>query len=367
MASTKQESKEKSNDASHAKAPTPMYKQTNGSFFICPKNGMRVANINGYLYPPFITSRGVNWLRNNWTTDSADIIVTTYPKTGTMWALNIVIEMIKQSFPHQTIYDTIKQAEWIEVVASKKGLDRFEQLSIQHDLTNCPYRIWQTHAFYSYFPCKILNKNTKIIYVTRCPKDVLVSAFHFFRKEPNIRFQGDFDTFFDWFCAGLTPNGNYFDHVMEWYRVRENASKYGVSILWLYYEDMKQDLVKQIKRIAQFIGCHDLLNDEQYQLIADHSSFDAMKNASKSDSVHLGPSFFRKGKTKDWKNYMSAQQVERINTCIATRFHGTDIKYLCQLNDVSDVNISNEVETNVVGNDAIQIIDQLLVLLSHKP
>eukprot|EP01084_Bolivina_argentea_P181405 313306_1 len=171
--------------------PAPIINASSDAFWVSDTYGMKICNINGYLYPPFITSKGVNWLRNNWNTDEHDIIITTYPKTGTMWTLNIVIEMIKQAYPLQTVYKTIKQGEWIENVASNKGIDTFNKILSKYDAITCPYRIWQTHSFYSHFPCKTLHKNTKIIYVTRNPKDVIVSSFHFFRKEQNISFKGD--------------------------------------------------------------------------------------------------------------------------------------------------------------------------------
>merc|ERR1712228_40347 len=294
-------------------------------------------------------------LTNNWNTDDKDVIMGTYPKTGTMWTINILIEMIKQSYPLQTVYKTIKQAEWIENVASNKGIDYFNKLLLNDN--KCPLRIWQTHAFYTQFPCKSLNKNTKIIYVTRNPKDVIVSSFHFFSKEPNIAYKGNFETFFDWFCDGITPNGNYFDHVMEWYRVQMNAKKNGQSILILYYEDMKENLFGEIKKIAEFIGCAKHLNDEKYKIIEQNSSFKAMKNASKSKDVHLSPSFFRKGTTSDWKNYLNQQQSQRIDRLIRTRFYGTNIKYFNE--QICD---SNAAHTDNV-NSTLQIIDSLLSMI----
>ena len=352
MTETKKEEKEE--------PPAPVRAASADAFYICDKFGMKASNINGYLYPPFVTSKGVKWLRDNFITDIHDIIITTFPKTGTMWTLNIVIEMIKEAYPLQTIYKTIKQGEWIENLASNKGIEYFKQfteISTKYDAEKCPKRVWQTHAFHSQFPCKKLNKNTKIIYVTRSPKDVIVSSFHFFSKEPNIAYKGDFETFFECFCDGITVNGNYFDHVMEWYRVKQNAKNLGINILFLYYEDMKEDLLREIKKIAKFLECDQLLNDSKYKIIENASTFHAMKTASKSDDVHLSPAFFRKGISKDWKNYMTSKQSQRIDRLIRTRFYGTDIKYYQQLL------LANN-NTNV--NKSIEIIDNLISLISSK-
>ena len=62
-------------------------------------------------------------------------------------------------------------------------------------------------------------------------------------------------------------------------------------------------------------------------------SFNYMKTESKSDKIHLNPSFFRKGKINDWKNYLTLRQSNIINNIIYTKLYDTNIKYWCQINE----------------------------------
>ena len=62
---------------------------------------MRAANIQGYLYPPFVGGETVNWLQNNWETAENDVIVVGFPRSGTTWVLNIILEIIQHADPLQ--------------------------------------------------------------------------------------------------------------------------------------------------------------------------------------------------------------------------------------------------------------------------
>ncbi len=61
----------------------------------------------------------------------------------------------------------------------------------------------------THFPIKLLPQNTKevgakIVYVARNPKDVAVSCYYLYKTHPFLRFNGDFESFVDYFINGLS-------------------------------------------------------------------------------------------------------------------------------------------------------------------
>lgn len=63
--------------------------------------------------------------------------------------------------------------------------------------------------FKTHFPIKLLPRNAiatgaKIIYVARNPKDVAVSCYYLHKMDPFLRFNGDFESFVEYFMNGLS-------------------------------------------------------------------------------------------------------------------------------------------------------------------
>ena len=318
----------------------PVRKQSDDAFEILPNHGMIVTNIYNQFFPSFITKDAIDYLRNNFSTRSNDIIVATYPKSGTMWTLNIVTQLMKHLYPNmnknKVQFETISQAKWIELLASEEGINSFEKYINDTNLNRSKYCIWKTHSYFKTFPAKSINKNTKFIYVARNPKDCCVSAFHFHSKEPNTRYKGNFDQFFHMFISGAILFGSYFDHVNEWYNAYVNQKSLNIQILWIYFEDLVNDLESQIIKISKFINNgnnynsddpSDMLNKDNIRDVYDKCQFNFMKNESKTAKIHLSPMFFRKGKIGDWKNYMTKEQSDIIDNIIYAKFYQTDIRY----------------------------------------
>ena len=314
-------------------APTPVRKPSHDAFEIVPNHGMLVTKIYGQFFPPFITKEAIDYLRGNFSTRNNDVIVATYPKTGTMWTLNIVTQLMKHVYPNMNQnkieFNTITQAKWIESLVSQEGINSFSKYINDTNSNNSKYCIWQTHSYYKTFPVKSINKNTKLIYVTRNPKDCCVSAFHFYQKEPNIGYKGDFNQFFKMFISGAIIFGSYFDHVNDWYNAYINQKSLNIQILWIYFQDLIIDLESQIIKISDFINDDDrkVLSKDNIQDVYEKCQFNWMKNESKSDKIHLSPMFYRKGKIGDWKNYMSKDQSDTIDNIIYARFYHTNIRY----------------------------------------
>ena len=51
--------------------------------------------IYGHHYTPSINQSAVDYLRNNYSTESNDIFITSYPRCGTHWLMKIIFEIIK--------------------------------------------------------------------------------------------------------------------------------------------------------------------------------------------------------------------------------------------------------------------------------
>ncbi|XP_036876204.2 amine sulfotransferase-like isoform X1 [Manis javanica] len=105
--------------------------------------------------------------------------------------------------------------------------------------------------------------------------------------------------------------GSWFDHVLSW-----EEHKHDKNILTMFYEKMKKDLSKSIKKITTFLNIN--MSDDEIDKIAWKTSFSEMKNnAAKenSDSNHTICALtcnrnlvFRKGAVGDWINYFTSKQ-----------------------------------------------------------
>ncbi|XP_014679385.1 PREDICTED: sulfotransferase 1A1-like, partial [Priapulus caudatus] len=107
-------------------------------------------------------------------------------------------------------------------------------------------RFIKIHLPYSLLPQTIKDKKCKIVYVSRNPKDNLVSYYFSF------------------------PYGPYWKHNLSYWDVREEA-----NILFIKYEDMKKDPNASIRKIAEYLGKE--LTEDQVDLIAEATSFKKMK------------------------------------------------------------------------------------------
>ena len=118
-----------------------------------------------------------------------------------------------------------------------------------------------------------------------------------------------FAEFFNLFIAGHLFFGNYIDHIKPWWQHRSDP-----NILFLTFENMKRDLPSAVRSIAAFIGATDL-TDAEVALIAEKTSFEAMKNDDKANYKWFkntrhedGTPFMRKGEVGDWATHFTEEQ-----------------------------------------------------------
>ena len=123
------------------------------------------------------------------------------------------------------------------------------------------------------------------------------------------------------------PGGLYFDHVLEYRKEKEKE-----SLLFLTYEELKEDPEKHVKRLAEFLGCS--LASSEIKEIVKKSSYQRLRNLdvnqNGSEKVHWSGigfgSFFRQGVVGDWKNHLSPEMVQRLDQIASQKFEGSGLE-----------------------------------------
>ncbi|XP_040587220.1 sulfotransferase 1A1-like [Mesocricetus auratus] len=110
----------------------------------------------------------------------------------------------------------------------------------------------------------------QVIYVTRNAKDVAVSYYNFYNMAKVHPEPGTWDSFLKNFMEGKVSYGSWFQHVKEWWELTHTH-----PVLYLFYEDMKENPKREIKKILEFLGRS--LPEEIVDIIVQHTSFKKMK------------------------------------------------------------------------------------------
>ncbi|MEM9488884.1 MAG: sulfotransferase domain-containing protein [Myxococcota bacterium] len=182
---------------------------------------------------------------------AGDVVIATYPKCGTTWMQQIVHGL--RSGGSMDFEEISLVVPWIES-AALVGID------LHADQVAAP------RAFKSHLPWSSLPRGGRNIFITRDPADVLVSYYHF---RTGIYYEaGDIDItdFANEFFLRESWGNRYWDHLRGWWEVRERD-----DVLFLCFEDMKDDLRPIVARVAEFCGI--AADDELIDLATEQAGF----------------------------------------------------------------------------------------------
>ncbi|XP_047602109.1 sulfotransferase 1C4-like [Lutra lutra] len=277
--------------------------------------------VKGILQPtPTCDSWDQIW---NFQAKSNDLLIATYPKAGTTWTQEIV-DLIQnegniEKSQRAPTHIRIPFIEWIHPSIGS-GLNQANKMPSPRTL--------KTHLPIQLLPPSFIEKNCKIIYVARNPKDNMVSYYHFQRMNKALPAPGTWEEYFESFLAGKVCWGSWHDHVKGWWKAKDQH-----RILYLFYEDLKKNPKHEIQKLAEFIGKN--LDDEVLDKIVLHTSFDVMKqnpmaNYSSIPTTIMNHSvspFMRKGTVGDWKNHFTVAQNERFNEDYEKKMADTNITF----------------------------------------
>lgn len=232
------------------------------------------------------------WYRHRYMKDS-DVFLASYPRSGNTWLAFLVYELVtgrEAGFEDvsRIVPSVARSSEAWEVLPGKGRFLRTHEL---------PRRKYQ-----------------KSIYLVRDVRDVVVSEFEFHRFLG--LYDQDLNSFLQLFLKGRVNGfGGWRDHVQSWLNVRKHDPS---RCLWLKYEEMKMDPVRELGRIAKYLQL-DISAEAISRAVENNTVSRMQKKEEAADTLAVfgdtrsGQRFIRKGEVGGWRSRLSSVQVQQLN------------------------------------------------------
>ena len=186
-----------------------------------------------------------------YTPSANDVFVVTQMKCGTTWMQHVVYEVLMRGAGNLVETGTAMYAvsPWIEGRRSVP-LEQAPLVGAER-----PSHIVKTHLPAQLCP---FNDQAKYIYVARHPVSCFASCIDF--VDTNVGGMApDIPAFEKWYTSpDLMWWGTWTDHVKGWWGRAQSSP----NVLFVYFEDMRQDLGDVVKQVAGFLGVAPLNADE---------------------------------------------------------------------------------------------------------
>ncbi|KAJ4877348.1 Cytosolic sulfotransferase 1 [Raphanus sativus] len=291
----------------------------------------KLCNYQGSWYY-YNTLQGVLNFQAGFKPQDTDIILASYPKSGTTWLKALTVALMERSkspsFDHHPLLSD-----------NPHGIVPFLEIDVYHESSSPNLAKFSSlpRLFSTHMPMHAMHENLKdspckIVYVCRNVKDTLISWWFFgsaiHKMEPN---RSLLESTFKAFCNGTIYYGPIWEHVLSyWRRCLEDPKK----VLFMRYEEMKEEPRGQIKRLAEFLGCPFTKEEEDNGLVDEILDFCSLRNLSglevnqtkKFNKVDR-KNFFRKGEVGDWKNYLTPEMENRLDMIIQEKLQGSGLKF----------------------------------------
>lgn len=239
-----------------------------------------------------------------------DIIVSTYPKSGTTWAMQIAYQIgYLGSGDFEHIDDVVP---WPDKLIPMENPEVDDVSHLEDSPTGL--HVIKAHLETEFVP---INDTGRYITVIRDPKDLLVSVIHFENGFNELLF-GDVvpaSAYAEMFTTDRFIYQQWPMFIDSWWRLRDRD-----NVLVLMYEDMRADGAAAVDAIADFLGVK--MTEAQRSQVIEKSGFAWMKA---NDHRFAPPawdegsvSLVREGETGSAKEGLTAEQRAEIDRWCAS-------------------------------------------------
>ncbi len=248
----------------------------------------------------------------NFKARATDVLITTPPKAGTTWMQQILHQL--RSGGDTTFASIDDVVPWLERQRQdKNGQEKSWQQILLHFETLAEPRIFKTHCTAEQTPG---IGTAKIILTSRDPRDCCVSFyFHIMNMTEQTRASSQVPRpeSFDEHVTQWLEFAAWYNNVKSWWPYYQHP-----GVLWLRYQDMKNDLASCVDRIVNFLEWD--VSTKQKARALEYSSFEWMKahdekfssQGARKEPVFKPGTFIRQGKVDSYRNLMTDEQEQRI-------------------------------------------------------
>ncbi|RMX49334.1 hypothetical protein pdam_00014438 [Pocillopora damicornis] len=219
-----------------------------------------------------------------------DIFVCTFPRSGTTWTQEIVWQIINDGkIDYRPLH---VRMPWVD--------------GMPYAQPENPYLVTSAGMIEKMFECFPSPR----VFKSHLPYDLVPKGCGQAAK-PQARY-----------IYVMLYYGPWFDHVLSWWKHKDDP-----DVLILKYEDMKEDLLGTIRKIATFIGKE--LPLETLERIVSQTSFNAMQKEGNSNFSFLRGFkglCIRKGEVGNWKDYFTEDQSKRFDSLIKEKLAGSGLE-----------------------------------------
>ncbi|KAK7314100.1 hypothetical protein VNO77_39310 [Canavalia gladiata] len=292
-----------------------------------------------YLFHDFWCSgneiQSINTFTNNFQAKDTDVVVASIPKSGTTWLKALTFSILyRQRFTSFENHPLLTSNPHQLVPIFEYGLYGEIQSQFPHPSNMIEPRLFGTHIPFHALVKSIKElSNGRIIYICRNPFDTFISYWNYANNiKPKDLHMLTLEEAFEKYIKGIYDFGPWWNHTLGYWK--ESIARPD-KVLFLKYEDLKEDVNFNVKRVAEFLGCPFTEEEESsgvIESIIKLCSFQKMKDLEVNKFGALSKTienkhFFRKAKIGDWKNYLSSSMVEKLSEVIEKKLSGSGLSF----------------------------------------
>jgi hypothetical protein len=189
-----------------------------------------------------------------------DTFIVSYPRSGNTWTRFLIANLLFGDEPvsFANIESLIPDAEALSNRYLKK--------------VPSP-RVIKTHQYFD-------HRYPKVLYITRDPRDVLLSYYHFSRKYRHIADDYPLERYIHGVVSGTlhsTAWGTWAENVGTWLAARAGRP----TFLLVRYEDLMADTPSELAKVARFFGVE--ASAEKLHRAIENSSADRLRELEKKE------------------------------------------------------------------------------------